>query len=41
MRAKLERSWNKLSPQVREMMREKYEAALVTLTVLNLDDPAA
>ena len=36
VRAKLERSWNKLSPQVREMMREKYEAALVTLTVLNL-----
>jgi uncharacterized protein len=36
VRAKLERSWNKLSPQVQEMMREKYEAALVTLTVLNL-----
>jgi len=41
VRAKLERSWNKLSPQVREMMREKYEAALVTLTVLNLNDAAA
>jgi len=35
VRAKLERSWNKLSPQVQKMMREKYEAALITLTVLS------
>jgi uncharacterized protein len=31
VRAKLERSWNKLSPQVQEMMQEKYQAALITL----------
>jgi uncharacterized protein len=31
VRAKLERSWNKLSPIVQDMMREKYEAALITL----------
>jgi uncharacterized protein len=31
VRAKLERSWNKLSPQVQEMMQEKYLAALITL----------
>ena len=33
VRKKLERSWSKLSPPVREMMRDKYEAALKTLTV--------
>lgn len=32
---KLERSWNKLSPQVQGMMKEKYEAALMTLTTLS------
>jgi uncharacterized protein len=32
VRAKLTRSWNKLSPQVQEMMREQYEAALKVLT---------
>lgn len=32
VRAKLERSWNKLSPEVQEMVGEKYEAALMTLT---------
>jgi uncharacterized protein len=32
VRAKLARSWNKLSPQVQEIVREKYEAALRTLT---------
>lgn len=31
VRAKLARSWNKLSPQVQEIVREKYEAALRTL----------
>ncbi len=35
VKEKLERSWNKLSPQVQEMMKEKYEAALMTLTTLN------
>ena len=35
VRAKLERSWNKQSPEVQEMMREKYEAALTTLTTPN------
>ena len=35
VRAKLERSWNKLSPEVQMMMREKYEAALMTLTTVN------
>jgi len=34
VKEKLERSWNKLRPQVQKMMKEKYEAALVTLTVL-------
>jgi len=32
VRAKLARSWNKLSPQVQEIVGEKYEAALRTLT---------
>lgn len=31
VKKKLERSWNKLSPQVQTMVREKYEAALQTL----------
>ncbi len=34
VRNKLERTWNKLSPQMQKRMREKYEAALKTLTVL-------
>lgn len=34
VRSKLERSWNKLSPQVQEMVAQKYQAALQTLTVL-------
>ena len=34
VREKLERSWSKLSQPVREMMQDKYEAALKTLTVL-------
>lgn len=34
VRNKLERSWNKLAPQVQELMKAKYEAALKTLTVL-------
>ena len=33
VRRKLERSWNKLDPQVQEMMREKHEAALKILTL--------
>ena len=33
LREKLERSWNKMSPQVQEMTREKYEAALLVLAV--------
>ena len=35
VRAKLERSWNKLHVEVQGMMKEKYEAALMTLTTLN------
>ena len=35
VREKLERSWNKLSPQVQEMMMEQYKAALMTLAVPN------
>lgn len=31
IQGKLERSWNKLAPQVQDMMRQKYEAALETL----------
>jgi uncharacterized protein len=38
VRSKLERSWGKLSSRVQEMVQEKYEAALTTLTVL--DDTA-
>lgn len=34
VRQKIERSWNKLTPRVRELMLPKYEAALKTLTVL-------
>lgn len=33
VRSKLERTWQKMNPQVREMMRDKYEAAMKTLTV--------
>lgn len=33
VRAKLERSWSKLSPLAQDMMREKYHAVLKTLTV--------
>ncbi len=39
VKAKLERSWKKLSPQVQAMMRDKYEAALKTLTVLQPASP--
>ena len=39
VKAKLERSWKKLSPQVQALMSEKYEAALKTLTVLQLASP--
>ena len=35
VRSKLERSWRKLGPQGQDMMRKKYEAALMTLTVLD------
>ena len=35
VRQKLGRSWNKLHPQVQDLMREKYEAALLTLTSLS------
>jgi uncharacterized protein len=41
VRSKLERSWNKLSPGVQVMIAEKYEAALLTLTVLENGRPAA
>lgn len=34
VRAKLQRSWNKLSPEVQALVQDKYEAALTTLTVL-------
>lgn len=33
VRKKLERSWNKLDPQVQDMVREKFNSALQTLTV--------
>ena len=32
VRAKLERSWKKVSPSVQEMVRQKYKAALLVLT---------
>lgn len=32
VREKLERSWNKLSPLVQALMRERYEAVLQVLT---------
>jgi uncharacterized protein len=32
VRHKLERTWNKLNPQIQEMMQEKYEAALKILS---------
>jgi uncharacterized protein len=32
VREKLERSWNKLSPPVQALMRERYEAVLQVLT---------
>jgi uncharacterized protein len=35
VRSKLKRTWRKLDPQVQEMIVEKYEAALLTLTVLD------
>lgn len=35
VRAKLERSWKKTSPQAHQLIRKKYEAALMTLTVLD------
>lgn len=35
VRKKLERSWNKLDPQVQDMVKEKYNAALQTLTAAN------
>lgn len=34
VRKKLRRSWRKLAPEVQEMMRARYEAALETLTVV-------
>ncbi|MFQ5602640.1 MAG: HD domain-containing protein [bacterium] len=34
VRKKLKRTWNKLSPQIQERMRVKYEAALETLTAV-------
>ena len=34
VRSKLNRTWNKLDPRVQAMIAEKYEAALLTLTVL-------
>ena len=37
VRAKLERSWQKLSPQAREMMYDKYTAVLKTLTISESD----
>lgn len=37
VRAKLERSWNKLSPLAQDLMREKYFAVLKTLTISDLD----
>lgn len=38
VRSKLERTWNKLNPRVQELISDKYEAALLTLTVLEFDD---
>lgn len=35
VREKLKRSWSKLNPVVRDMMREKFESALRTLTVVS------
>ncbi len=37
VRAKLERSWHKLSPQARYMMVDKYAAVLKTLTISESD----
>jgi uncharacterized protein len=37
VRDKLQRSWHKLAPRAQELMRERYEAALKTLTVLEPD----
>lgn len=39
VRSKLKRTWNKMNPQVQEMITEKYEAALLTLTVLESHEP--
>jgi uncharacterized protein len=35
---KLQRSWSKLSPPVRHVMRQKYESALLTLTIARRED---
>jgi uncharacterized protein len=35
VRSKLERSWNKLSPRIQDMMRARYEAAIQVLAVGN------
>jgi uncharacterized protein len=35
VREKLGRSWDKLHPQVQDMMRDKYGAALNTLTAIS------
>lgn len=35
VREKLKRSWNKLNPELQSMMREKFESALRTLTVVS------
>jgi uncharacterized protein len=37
VRAKLQRSWHKLSPEAQMMIREQYEAVLKTLTVATSD----
>jgi len=40
VKAKLQRSWNKLHPEVQALMREKYEAALTTLTTPEEPEPS-
>ena len=37
VRAKLQRSWNKLSPEAQAMIRDQYEAVLKTLTLATSD----
>ncbi len=38
VKAKLQRSWNKLNPEVQTLVQHKYEAALETLTVLGVGE---